>query len=370
MAGDKKISELTPEQSAQLPIYQKKWIDIGLNTEPTDFAPGVDAIKTVYTKVNQSVPYIFFLVDCPYSGAALAARFFASKYATDEAVPEKLVKTWLEKAKFNDDGSYTLDKEANVFCRGDDHEKVARNAIRYETSKYKSNTEIPKEEIKSKLLEQIYGFQEYWLGFYDFFQEVCKVEGLDCIDGLVALAKVCGWWAPYTNGAILQHRPLEIHRDDQNRLHNTTGPAVVYRGGKTKVCAVHGILISENIINKQFTGADIDKESNAEIRRVMIDLYGVEKYLLETNAKIIHNDEKWGTLYSKDVPGDETIMMVKVKNSTVEPDGTYKDYFLRCEPTAYGGLKTARAAVASTWRNKDGTLLFAKPEDYEPAMET
>ena len=65
-------------------------------------------------------------------------------------------------------------------------------------------------------------------------------------------------------------------------------------------------------------------------------------------------------------------MMVKVVNSTIEPDGTYKDYFIRVSPNAYGGLKTARAAVASTWRNNDAerSLVFKNPEDYNPDIET
>ena len=367
MAENKKISELTKEQEAQLPVYQKKWIDIGLNTDPCDFPAAIKAAKVVYQKVNQPAPFVFFLTNCPYSSAVLAVRMFASVYLTDEDVPKKMVEEWLTKAKFNEDDSYTLDTD--ILVRGDTHEKVALAAIRYANSKYTSNEQVSKEDIKSKLLEQIYGFQEYWLGFYDFFQQVCKVEGLDCIDGLVELAQVCGWWSPYAGGCIFQHRPLEIHRDDQNRLHHTSKPAVSYRGGKTKVCAVHGILISEKIINKEFSAADIDKESNAEVRRVMIDLYGTAKYLLDTKAQVVNSDD-FGTLYRKPVQGDEDIMMVKVVNSTAEPDGTYKDYFIRVDPKAYGGLKTGLAAVASTWRKKDGTMLFAKPEDYNPEIQT
>lgn len=47
-----------------------------------------------------------------------------------------------------------------------------------------------------------------------------------------------------------------------------------------------------------------------------------------------------------------------------------KDYFIRCDPKAYGGLKTAHAAVASTWRNADGSMLFEKPEDYNCEIES
>lgn len=50
--------------------------------------------------------------------------------------------------------------------------------------------------------------------------------------------------------------------------------------------------------------------------------------------------------------------MVKVVNSTPEPDGSYKDYFLRVPPT----ITTAHEAVAWT---------FGKTaETYAPAIET
>jgi hypothetical protein len=56
--------------------------------------------------------------------------------------------------------------------------------------------------------------------------------------------------------------------------------------------------------------------------------------------------------------GDEDVKVVKVINSTAEPDGTFKDYFLRVPP----GTRTARAGVAWT---------FGLTEDeYEPSEET
>ena len=50
--------------------------------------------------------------------------------------------------------------------------------------------------------------------------------------------------------------------------------------------------------------------------------------------------------------------MVEVRNSTPEPDGAFKTYFLRVPPD----IQTARAAVAWT---------FSKDEaDYEPQQQS
>ena len=95
----------------------------------------------------------------------------------------------------------------------------------------------------------------------------------------------------------------------------------------------------------------------------MIERYGQSRYLLDSGAAMIHQDE-FGTLYKKEIPGDEPIVMVKVVNSTPEPErgpngeAVFKDYFLRVPPT----MTKARQAVAWTF---DIT-----PRRYAPAIET
>lgn len=76
----------------------------------------------------------------------------------------------------------------------------------------------------------------------------------------------------------------------------------------------------------------------------MIERYGLARYLTDAGAVEVARDE-CGTLYRKDVDGDEPILMVKVRNSTPEPDGSVKDYWLRVPPT----ITTARGAVAWTF---------------------
>ncbi len=101
----------------------------------------------------------------------------------------------------------------------------------------------------------------------------------------------------------------------------------------------------------------IDAESNAEVRRVMIDRYGTERYIVDGGATEVSRD-RCGILYRKALAGDEAIVMVKVRNSTPEPDGSVKDYWLRVPPD----VKTAREAVAWT---------FGVPaEEYAPSVET
>ena len=144
------------------------------------------------------------------------------------------------------------------------------------------------------------------------------------------------------------------------------GPAIDFgKDDDSNVYAIRGVIVERYVVEnpEKITVADIESEKNLEVRRVKIDQYGQSRYLNDSGAVVVNSDD-FGVLYRKELPGDEPLMMVKVVNSTMEPDGTFKDYFIRVDPNAYGGLKTARAAVASTWRNEDNSMMFETPEQY------
>lgn len=117
--------------------------------------------------------------------------------------------------------------------------------------------------------------------------------------------------------------------------------------------------MSEKIIERPFDlkVKEIQQESNAEVRRVMMERYGLSRFLLDSGAKKLIEDE-FGELYQTKIPGDEPLVMVKVMNSTPEFDGTVKSYFLRVNPELRpllsDGLGSAQKisalnAVASTF---------------------
>lgn len=71
----------------------------------------------------------------------------------------------------------------------------------------------------------------------------------------------------------------------------------------------------------------------------------------------VHRDE-WGELYRADMPNEEPLVMVRVINSTPEPDGSFRKHWLRVPPT----MHRAREAVAWTFQKAE--------QDYAPAVET
>lgn len=327
------IKELTTEQQAKFPEYVKKWVEIGTNTDTIDFDECVKQVGLAYGKGGIEAPkFVIGPVNNPY----------------EAAVAEHVVNQFADNGVEFDDAT-----ELN-------------NKVLAEVQRLIGSDEL--NNSKLSISNQIYGFQEYWLSYYDYFINECGLD-LNLVEPLINLSKVCGWLTPLQDVVIIQHRPLEIHRDAEGRLHNVNGAAVKYRGVNSDVYSVHGVRVTKKIVDRDFTVADIENENNAEVRRVMIELYGQAKFLMESGAVEVHKDE-FGVLYRKDLANDpEPLMMVKVVNSTAEPDGSFKDYFIRVDPKAYGGLKTARAAVASTWR-ADGELLFKTPEEYTCNVES
>ena len=126
------------------------------------------------------------------------------------------------------------------------------------------------------------------------------------------------------------------------------------------VYSINGIMLDEKYFKDTLTTNIIDECTNTEQRRVLITKYGTQKYIQDSGSIKIHSDE-WGTLYRKERQGDTPIEMVKVVNSTPEPDGTFKNYWLRVKP----GNNTACEAIAGTFRVpfKDKCQVFARQGD-------
>lgn len=107
--------------------------------------------------------------------------------------------------------------------------------------------------------------------------------------------------------------------------------------------------------------ATVERINNAKTdykMRYMFDTMGVEKYIKEAKIEPYQKD-RFGTLYAFLIShSTEYIKVVEVVNSTPEPDGSYKHYFLRVHPR----VLTAHEAVAWTFNLAPGA--------YNPTIET
>lgn len=104
------------------------------------------------------------------------------------------------------------------------------------------------------------------------------------------------------------------------------------------------------------TPADVIAEPNLFIRQLLLERYGVERFFRDAGARQIHEDA-FGRLCEIRTAG-EPLSVVRVVNSTAEPNGKRKEYFLRVPP----GFDRARDAVAWTFG--------LSGQEYAPLIET
>ena len=383
--------EFTTEHRAELKPWAEKWIANGMSTKPMDAedkAAMVAALKGQYEAAN--FPWHGRVVFVPSPFVARFAAGFASciwylrktfgSEATDEATRQATSQATYEATRQATsqatDALADLSKWFVVDC---DWLALA--------------TLLKVGKLGLRCAQEAWymwrGGNQWsgWVAYISFFRHVAKLGESHKIN--------YSKWEHYEQATIhggpqyfhkefvmVSDRPRVLKVDDQNRPHCMDGPFCAWSDGSA-LFAVHGVRVPAWIILKpeQITVAKIEAEANAEIRRIMVDKYGIERYLVEAGAEEIHKDST-GILYRKEMPNDEAIVMVRVVNSTAEPDGTFKEYFLRVapdlRPLADGSWERARQEEwtrsqrpqALTARNAVASTFGLRGEEYEPVMES
>lgn len=333
------IESLTQEQIAKFPEYVDKWVSIGLSTARCDRKKAEAAAAMAYEAADLKMPNQVIWTDSPVQQmhAYVLVRFELGDnlHLLNDLPPNKKQESY-EKLL----------------------EKLPEALLKSENKEF-SIKEVREEAINGS----IYGSQDAgWLSFYNYMRdELGLKEETEKLIGLTELAKDCGWWIPADEVCFMSEKPTLINRDEEGRLHSLTGPALQYADLFSLYC-VHGVRLPEYVIaNPELITVDkIENEDNLEIKRVMIDQYdngNPGRYLMDSGA-VLEQEDKYGKLYRKVIPGDEDMVMVKVVNSTAEPDGTFNEYFLSVPPEC----KTAHEAVAWTFEETAAT--------YNPQIET
>lgn len=144
-----------------------------------------------------------------------------------------------------------------------------------------------------------------------------------------------------------------------NKLHNSRGPAVTTPNG-TRHYYWRGVHVDQKLWNEMpnMKARDIISMTNLELRRVVIERVGFDK--LKKEARPIDTQKVEGgknILYVLEMKDDENAVFAELVNSTPEPDGSRKIYYLRVPPDT----KTVREAVA--WS-------FSLEEEFSFLVET
>ncbi|GLF98458.1 DUF6745 domain-containing protein [Streptomyces yaizuensis] len=344
----------------------QKWRTAAVATGPADRAAAEDGIRLAYRSAGLAEPERIVWADSPLAGVrAVRALGDAGRSVRDEV----RTRPWAqERRRLHDElgpagwtalwgrtGAALWDTTRDLADRI--REAVAERIA--EEERPAGQAPAPAGEaagdaatgVRLLLLDAVLGQHDAaWLAAFDG-------RG-DRLAGLARVAGHAGWWWPYEKAAVVCERPAELHRDELGRLGSGVGPALAFSDGFA-LHAWRGMPVPADFPDRlaSLTAERIRTEENAELRRVMLEFYGYDRYLDESGAQPVHRDEA-GVLWRIALEGDEDVAMVEVVNSTAEPDGTFRTYWLRVPPRT----RTAKEGVAWTFGLDEA--------DYEPLVQT
>lgn len=172
--------------------------------------------------------------------------------------------------------------------------------------------------------------------------------------------------------------PFQRFTNEEGRLHRDDGPAMItptrvtwYRNGRrhgmdadkfgTIYYYYDNIRVPPHYVTKpeSLTLAEVFGNPNAEVRYVGMRAIGMDKVMEDKAVRVIHTDAKKGQVLFE-ISGilKKPLRYVQVVNSTAEPDGTYKKYYLCVPPN----VRTCKSAVAWTFGMAG--------KEYAPQQET
>ncbi|MGW1885062.1 DUF6745 domain-containing protein [Streptomyces sp. NPDC001970] len=330
--------------------YVDKWRAAAAATVPADRAAAEEGVRVAYRTAGLAAPERFVWAGSPRSAVAAvrtledAGRSVRHEVRTvpwaderrrmhDELGPAGWTEHWGRTGALLWDGTRTLAERIRTGVADSFAEEAAAVA---DGDADEAATE--RRAVRLVLLDAVLGQHDAaWLAAFDGHSER--------LDGLARVAGHAGWWWPFEKAVVICERPVELHRDEVGRLDRGDGPALAFPDGFA-LHAWRGMPVPAEFLAglSSLTPERIRTEENAELRRVMLEFYGYDRYLTESNATPVHRDET-GVLWRIALDDDEDVVMVEVVNSTPEPDGTYKTYWLRVPP----GTRTAKEGVAWTF---------------------
>jgi hypothetical protein len=388
---DRLQPRLTPSQEAQLSAVADEWARNVVARGPVDRVAAEAGMRSAYRAAGLDPPETVIWLGSPLAGAVAAAaltgldidaaargQVWDQVTATFEAEAQRLtaggagrpVRSWIGPLVWSEvrvEVEAQLGRELwKLVCERTGLEVWGQLPERTRTQVVAGvDQELDSRfgwRVAERLRQQAVAASQLetaWCATIDGLRRVLPhVHGPEQLTGLLEAVRVAGWWWPFERTVIMTERPLALYLDGQGRLHRPDGPASTYPDGFA-LHAWHGLHVPAWLIDQlpRLRVKDIQAQANVELRRVMLEYYGFDRYLRDAGATRVHQDGM-GTLWRAEFDDDQPLVMVEVVNVTPEPDGTHRIYWLRVPPT----VASAREAVAWTFG--------LNPDRYRPLRET
>src|SRR3990167_6782401 len=281
----KRIDKLTKKQEKEMPIYARKWIEIGLRTGETDWATFDKFMPICYEKAKLVYPKNVIRVQSPLVGAlaaSIAEGILRKKRgAVDDAVDDAV---------------------------GDAVGDAVDGAVGGAT-----NIAISIARKAGVSLSWHYWLGgQFWVGwswgwgvsFSNFFFDICKLKlTKDIMDRANAYRKVCesvNYIWPNRDFVIVCARPAKINRNQRGQLHSDTEMAISYPDG-WGLYLLNGVRFPEElwkkIVSRKMPFEEILKIVDVDQRTQAMRYGDVREFLKHTKSALLDSKEVHNTNY-------------------------------------------------------------------------
>lgn len=373
-----RIRGLNPSGTALLHSVRDRWRTVAFETGPADHAGAELAVRELYEVAGLPAPRTVLWLASPLEGAIaayLAAQGSPSVVARVRRLLSLPVQVQLERSfdatvigeirtalgePFWKAVRQLLRDEIGRRVHAATGDRVFGELLRVEGSPRSGAPGAPPWEmvwphVVSQTHRCGYGQQEASaLGFLDLVRRL-RLPGVD-LAGLGALEVIshsCGWWWPFRDLCIFTERTASLLRDDAGRLHSEHTPALEYQD-RFGIYAVGGIGVSQGTIRErnQTQVVGILTERNAEVRRMMLERFGMSRLVRMGFARVLDHD-RGRALYQISLPDRSPLVVVQVTCPS-----TGREYIL--------------GVPAGIWRCHDAVAwtFGLQPHEYAPVQET
>lgn len=201
-----------------------------------------------------------------------------------------------------------------------------------------------KEELYKSLYSWYFGGSigtSYWVAYYDAARQIgvsFTEEQNKALNAMMVLTG-CGYWFPFEGVAVACEKPIQINVDAQGQLHNEEGPSMLFADGYS-LWHIHGVPVPQSVIEhpELITASDIFNEDNSEVRRVMCERMGWDKFIIQAKLELISecpdpgNFDKDGSqrmlrLYkTPELIEGTAVNLLHCINGTPKPNGVVPQY--------------------------------------------
>ncbi len=362
------LKKLTPEQVLLAIQVRDEWLNHVFKSDiPLDKELAIEGVKWLYSLAKMPTPYVVVL-DSPRS-CQIAANILKKEtlFQVEDQVRDQVWKQVWKQVR----------AQVGAQVRNQVGAQVGYQVWRQVAAQVAAQVGAQVgDQVAAQVAAQVWKQKlEYftpaaenlltdsgWVPFYDYFKRISIVEH-KLFDKYMEYLKNGVFYTIFLGGAaFLCGRPEYIKRDEQNRLHCEDGPAIRWKDGYCNYFW-HGVSVPEKLIERpdEITKEDLINETNAEVRRGMMEKLGERFYSLLDVFEVARETMGQGefareaVLYRSNEPDPVAGEYIQYVQVTCHSTGRQ---FTLCVPP---NIETACAAVAWT---------FGKTEsDYAPIVE-